>query len=216
MNQSYKLIRVDGVAISTGNTKLGAIPSVSLVPWFSCNINGPRDCMRRCYARKLARLRPCVSRCWESNSRIWAEEPSRYFDAIRTYLAGSKPARFRWHVAGDIPNVHYLAEMTRIAKEFPSTRFLCFTKSYNIAAIIRSTPENLTIRVSAWPGPRWAEHRVTLGRALRLPVAWVLGFKETDSAYRLPEGKVSVCPDSCLRCDWCWRKDVPHVGFKAH
>ena len=214
---SYKVIKINGVAISTGNTKLGAIPSVSLAPWLSCHRNGPRDCTRACYARKLARLRKNVSNSWESNANIWAHNPSCYFDAIKKFLYTTNVPRFRWHVAGDIPDIAYFNNMRDIAESFGGVHFLAFTKSYNIMALPDlAIPKNLTIRVSAWPGLQWALNKgVMLKRGY--PIAWVSQLKEAGAGYTdtIPSDAVA-CPGCCDNCDRCWANDAQHVVFKAH
>ena len=46
------------VSISRGNVKMGAIPSVSLPPIITCSKEACKHCGKKCYALKIARLRP--------------------------------------------------------------------------------------------------------------------------------------------------------------
>ena len=45
------------VKISAGNTKMGAVPSVSMLPFLTCPARCAETCGPDCYAAKLANLR---------------------------------------------------------------------------------------------------------------------------------------------------------------
>ena len=214
---SHSVVRINGVVFSLGNTKLGAIPSVSTLPQITCEHNGPRDCSRTCYARKLARLRKHVAATWLNNADILTGDRPRYFAAIRQFLEEKRPTRFRWHVAGDIPDREYLDEMIRIARAFGDVRFLAFTKSYNLLhKQATDLPANLTIRVSAWPGCRWRSYQSAV-LAKGYPVSWMVNPRESDSGYaQSVPCSAKLCPGSCETCDLCWRKRTQDVKLMAH
>lgn len=118
------------VSISTGNSKLGAIPSVSLIPVLDCaNCSA---CGHSCYdlrhdliykAGRIARVK---------NNLIYTCDPQRYFREIKAWLTLNFPRAFRWHIGGDIKDVFYYHQMIHIAKTFPDIKFLCFTKRFNL------------------------------------------------------------------------------------
>jgi len=72
-----------------------------------------------------------------------------------------QPKFFRWHVAGDIPDAMYLAMMYRVACRFKRTKFLAFTKRYNL---IRELPPEV-----------FARERYFLGNTMR----GMLGYLKT-------------------------------------
>jgi hypothetical protein len=86
------------VTISTGNRKVGQIPSVS----------------------------------FEKNLNSFKSNPIKYFNAINNWLRIKKPKAFRYNVSGDIPNKTYLNQIILTAKNNPDTKFLVFTKRYNM------------------------------------------------------------------------------------
>ena len=53
------------VKISSGNSKLGKIPSVSLPAGATCRSDC--ECSRKCYAKKLERLRKTVREAYQHN-----------------------------------------------------------------------------------------------------------------------------------------------------
>lgn len=191
--------------ISRKNKKTNDTPSVSTSPGATCGKNVP--CRRFCYACKMARLRPSVAASWQRNAAIWQRSPHEYFAAIRAYLSLNAPPLFRWHVAGDIPTQAYLDTMKEIAREFPGTLFLAFTKAHHLD--FARLPQNLSIVASLWPG--WGNADAI--RRKGLPIAWMQDGSET----RVPASAVP-CSGSCATCNDCWhlkliRRDVV---FKKH
>lgn len=183
------------VTISRGNRKLGAIMNVSTQPVQCCPKCIP--CAEGgCYALKSLRLYPATRKAWAKNARIAKTNPKSYFLQIANSIAGRRPRYFRWHVAGDILNVDYLREMCRIAVQNPRTQFLAFTKAFNIVNAYertRTSPPNLAMIFSAWPGLRIDNphgHRI----------AWMQDGTED----RVPEDAVE-CPGNCETCGVCFR-----------
>ena len=181
--------------ISKGNTKLGAIPSVSLPPVLSCARGVP--CAKGgCYALKLARLRPNVAKNLSENWALLRKDPDLYWDELRGWLKKHQPARFRFHVFGDIPNLTYAAMMEFVARDFPETRFLAFTKRIEFLDAICS-PDNLTLVVSGWPG-----FDIPTEVAKSYPTAWMRDLKNHPHE-RIP-ACARECPGSCETCSACW------------
>lgn len=194
------------ISISKGNKKIGNVWNVSLTPGLTC---GDVPCKRQCYAQKAWRMYPSVRKCWGGNWEEYQILGNVYFDDIVFQIGKKPPKLFRWHVAGDIPDYAYLVGMVRVALDFPSVKFLAFTKQYYIVnqyLDFGPLPENLTIVFSAWPG-------FDLKNPHSLPIAWMQNGKET----RVPIDALE-CHGNCEGCGLCW--NLPTLGrdvvFEAH
>lgn len=163
ISEARKLIRsgiVKPVSISDGNVKMGAVKSVSVMPFLTCPECTRGTCARDCYAARMALIGPHagnVRRAWAKNTVLAIDAPDQYWPAVRK--AAGKETHFRFHVGGDIINRSYLIGMIETAKACPGTHFLAFTKRHALineycdanggrAAI----PENLQIVFSCWEG----------------------------------------------------------------
>ena len=205
------------VHISSGNSKLGKhIPNISLPPGYTCVKGVPCAEASSCYAHKAWRQYPNVRRAWTENLIHFMMQPENYFIQIQQYLWLHKPKRFRWHVAGDIPNQDYLEHMILIAKLNRLTAFLCFTKRYELS--YSGLPSNLSIIASAWPGYSivhvpWTAEAINYVTGGFLPIAWCQDGTET----RIPHDAIA-CPGSCDGCDECWslRQTGKDVWFHKH
>jgi ferredoxin len=191
MGQKSKKIGL--VTIADGNSKLGVLPAISLIPGRDCG--NCEVCIKSCYALKAWRQYPGTRAAWERNSTAARDHRQQYFTDIGAYLTKYRPAYFRWHVAGDILDQDYFERMMRLARQHPATRFLAFTKMYGLD--FRGRPRNLTIVLSMWPGLR--------NPTKSLPRAWYQDGTET----RVPESAIH-CPGNCETCGMCW--DLPRIG----
>ena len=122
-------------------------------------------------------------------------------DGIRQYLEKYQPRLFRWHCYGDIPRgklgERYWRAMKALAREFPDTRFLCFTKRHDTD--FRGRPANLTVVLSMWND--FGDTRK------RLPRAW---FRDpTNPDPRIPDNALE-CHGNCEACGLCWA--LPEIG----
>ena len=81
------------VKISKGNSKLGAIPSVSLPSIKTCRNCA---CQEKCYAQKLERLRPSVKNAYEHNLGVLLSDPTTYWREVEASVMMSR--FFRFHV----------------------------------------------------------------------------------------------------------------------
>ena len=106
-----------GVCISKGNSKLGEIKSVSLPSGLTCINCG---CNKKCYAKKIERLRPNVRNSYIRNLNILEEDPQTYWREVEAAIMTSR--FFRFHVSGDIadedavaPEERYLVYFARFA-----------------------------------------------------------------------------------------------------
>lgn len=195
------------VSFSAGNSKMGAIPSVSLPPITTCVENCV--CAKKCYAARICRVRPTVASAYERNLAALEADPGAYWLQVKAAAVCSR--FFRFHVSGDIPSVDYLRDMARIAEELPHTRFLCFTKKYKIVNYFLSAeilPHNLQLIFSAWPG-------MEMPNPYNLPVAHVI-FKGEN-----PAENWKICGGNCAECACqgvgCWElKRGEHIAFYEH
>lgn len=199
------------VSISPGNSKLGAIPSVSLPSIKTCI---QCDCNTKCYARKIERLRKNVKQAYERNLSILRSDPDEYWREIKAHLMLSR--YFRFHVSGDIPDNEYFKNMVSVTDECPHCEVLCFTKKYDIVNEyvakhgMNAIPKNLHIVFSGWVGLRMVN-----------PFC----FPEAHVKYR--DGSTTArhdaksCGGNCYGCvtteTGCWNlKSGEQVVFNEH
>ena len=183
------------VSISKGNSKMGAIPSVSLPACITCNPKAP--CFKKCYAVKISRLYKTVKTAYENNLDILNRDPVAYWAQVKS--AAITTRFFRYHVSGDIPNLEYFNNMVKTATELPNTNFLAFTKQYHIVNEFINNggtiPENLKVIYSNWG-------------------AW-----KCENPYKMPECEIilkgsepapnwKICGGNCTECACrgigCW------------
>ena len=93
----------------------------------------------------------------------------------------------------------YLLGMIEVAKNFPDTKFLAYTKRNDIDFSI-GLPPNLRIRFSMWEG--W-DNQTSL-----TSLAWI-----ADDV-RCPENTFT-CPSDCRTCSFCW-DSAAGVKFHKH
>ena len=196
------------VSISAGNSKMGAIPSVSLPPIITCPKGAP--CAAKCYAAKLCRIYKNVRNAYDNNLNILNDDWEAYWAQVRG--AAHMSGYFRFHVSGDIPNAGYFKEMVITAKQCPKTEFLAFTKQYNIVnnyiSIAGDLPENLHIILSEW-GTQKPDN------PHNLPTAAVIFKGET------PADNWKICGGNCQECACrgvgCWElKKGETIAFYEH
>lgn len=212
-NYEEALKNVDNLRVifSEGNTKMGAIPSVSLIPVLDCVNCG--ICSKSCYdLRNDMIYKQCInSRC--VNSAIFHVKPEEYFMQIDTYLTYKYPRAFRWHVGGDIQNDYYFQKMVEIAVKHSKVKFLCFTKNFPVVNRFLNNggviPENLYVLFSGWRG-------LKMDNPHHLPEAHPI-FQDGTSA---PQG-TKLCTGNCTECLFqnklCFNiKRGGAVGFLAH
>lgn len=196
------------ISISNGNSKMGAIPSVSLPACVTCNPSAP--CFKKCYAAKLERIYSSVKNAYARNLDILNADPVAYWQQVKAAAVVTR--FFRYHVSGDIPNAAYFAEMVKTAEEIPTTKFLAFTKQYqtvndfiNAGGVI---PENLKIIFSSWGAWKCENPH-------NLPTSEVI-FKGCE-----PSEDWKICGGNCTECACrgvgCWEvKNGETIAFYEH
>lgn len=198
------------VTISPGNSKLGAkIPNTSLPPGKTCAPGVPCFKSGKCYARKAYRMYPSARKAWDNNLKLLRKDPVRYMQEIMDYCDAKHPKRFRIHVAGDFVNQTHVYMWIRIAANAPLTKFVAFTKRYELD--FSQAPSNLRINIGRWPG--WPCNLDPKTHVF----AWMEDPKFMDvyipkDARRCKGGK-----NACAKCSLCWSmKDGESVMFHAH
>ena len=184
------------ISVSRGNSKLGSIPSVSLPSITTCR---QCDCHKKCYAKKLERLRPSVRKAYANNLRVLEEHPDVYWREVEAAIMMSR--FFRFHVSGDIPDAAYFENMVAIAERNPHCNILCFTKRYEIINDYYEKnpylPPNLHMIFSAWPD-------LVMDNPFSFPTAHVK-FKNGWTTYG---DKYYMCGGNCSECavvdGGCW------------
>lgn len=205
-------IDVEHVCISRSNIKMGNIPSVSLPPVVSCNPKACKFCAKKCYARKISKLRPSVKQSYERNLKILLEEPKKYWREVNAQVALT--TYFRFHVAGDIYDIFYLMNMVEVARNNPHCQILCFTKQYSSVntylQIHKYFPENLHIIFSIWRG-------LDCENPFNLPEAHVFykdGFTTASDGAKYCSGN---CTDCAIEGKNCWTlQKGEQIIFKEH
>lgn len=184
------------VSISAGNRKMGSIPSVSLPSVVTCRAC---DCARKCYARKMERIRPSVAKAYKNNLAMLQSDPDTYWREVEAAVMLSR--FFRFHVSGDIPDAMYFYRMVEIAKRQTHCKILCFTKKYEIINDYLASglmlPSNLHIVLSAWVG-------LQMTNPFLLPEAHVKMRDGTTTA----DADALLCGGNCAECavteGGCW------------
>ncbi len=197
------------LSISKGNSKMGSIQSISLPSVVTCR---SCDCQKKCYARKLERLRPSVAKAYQRNLDVLQSDPDTYWREVEASIMMSR--FFRFHVSGDIPDLNYLEHMVDISDRNKHCQILCFTKKYEIVnGFIESggeIPVNLHIIFSAWVG-------LNMVNPFSFPEAHV---RYRDGSTTAKDSAVE-CGGNCTECattdGGCWiLKNGEQVIFDEH
>ncbi len=196
------------VSISPGNSKMGAIPSVSLPACITCNPDAP--CFKKCYAVRIARRYKQSKTAYQTNLDILNNNGVAYW--LQVKAAAMVTRFFRYHVSGDIPNAEYLNNMVQLAEQLPGTNFLAFTKQYNIVNEYLNNggtiPANLKIIFSNWG--TWKTEN-----PYKLPVCEII-FKNSA-----PAENWKICGGNCTECACrgvgCWElKNGETIAIYEH
>lgn len=203
------------VKLSNSVSKLGTgIATLNFPAIVTCRKNAP--CAAGCYARKGRFQFESVKNRHTENYMCYLESPERFWAMIEAQLFMVPYRFFRYFSAGDIPDAAFLVGMVELAEKFPETKFLCFTKQFEIVNAFvddgGEIPENLSIVFSTWGD--WMPENPH-----NFPMSFV-EFKNQASNALIPENAYK-CPGYCGECAMsgcsCW--DLKHgeaVKFKKH
>lgn len=197
--------------VSTNNSKLGTtIASVNLPACITCRPDAP--CFKGCYARKGNFVYSNVKNGIEKNYEAYLNNPKGFFDVIDSTLNMIPYKFFRWHSSGDIPCEDYLDRMCKLARKHKETRFLCFTKRFEIVNEYLNhhrKPENLVLVFSNWKDWRCENPH-------NLPTAWVKFDEETEIPANANQCS-GYCGECCKTNSSCWALQKGNsVYFKKH
>lgn len=204
-------VSVPMAKVSTTVRKLGKIPSINLPPDVTCRPDAP--CANGCYAKKGHFVQTTSKNRQRENLECFNLNPDVYFRVIDHFLTNPVVIYkyFRYHCSGDIPNMDYLDHMCKLAEKHTFTRFLCYTKKYELCNEYFSShtkPENLIIVFSMW-----GDFGTQFENPNHFPKSWV-EFKKAPSY--IPEDSKS-CPGQCDECLKCWYLQTDqNVVFKQH
>ena len=97
----------DGIRlkISTGNSKLGPVPNISLPPILTCRDDAP--CVKDCYAKQFFIMYPNVRNAWSKNYHLYKEDQLTFWGDLVMFLTLERPRRFRLFVGGDFPDKEF-------------------------------------------------------------------------------------------------------------
>lgn len=115
--------------------------------------------------------------------------------ALDAWLKKNKPDLFRIHSAGDFCTVEYARMWRRLALKNPGTRFLAFTKQFDIVRRVHFYKVgNFELVLSGWTG-------IYIPDDLRkhYRCAWCNDGIEN----RIPADAIK-CPGNCETCRACW------------
>lgn len=200
------------VRVSHTNSKLGAsIPSVNLPPIITCRPDAP--CYHGCYAQHGNFVYSKVKESLLNNLNAYKENPNLFFKMIAE--ESKLNLAFRWHSSGDIVDEKYLQGMCWVARKNPNTKYLCFTKKFELVndyiSAKHKIPKNLTIVFSSWKD-------FVPENPYNLPTTWVYFPKEGENKYNdlIPKNAIP-CNGKCPECLACWQlKKGQSVYFKKH
>lgn len=195
--------------ISSGNTKMGPVPSFSLPSGLTCSPEARKTCHHDCYYRRHVERFPLVRKYGKQNLDMCLNSLAETEEYLNWYFSNpNAPRLFRIHVGGDFYNAEYFAMWVRVISSHPNTQFLAFTKQFDVIAEYKEAlPENLSLILSAWPG-------LEIPKKLRsrFPVAWMQDGTET----RVPSDAIQ-CTGNCMECKAkCWALSGCDVVFKKH
>lgn len=199
------------ISVSAGNEKMGAVPSVSVLPFITCPASCAKTCGVECYAAKIALIRSTVLRAYARNTALYLEKPVDFWRQVESAVMGSR--FFRFNVAGDLVNADYFNKIVEIATRQAHCKILVFTKKWHIVnAFIDNggvIPENLQVIFSAW-------ENLQPVNPYKLPESNVI----MPDAETIPENW-KICGGNCFKCFCrgvgCWEcKKGDTIAFKLH
>ena len=192
------------------NVKLGGkIPQLNMPYAVSCRPDAP--CYKECYCNKGNMKYSNVRKSHMEKLNLYKENPKKFFEKVDAEMQFVQYKYFRYHASGDIVDERYLDLMCWLARRHKETKFLCFTKKYELVNNYLNNhrkPANLTIVLS-----NWGEWRVE--NPHNLPMSYVDFGKGTED---IPEASFK-CQGRCANCNnqHCWNmKKGDTVCFHKH
>lgn len=212
------------ISISLKNSKMGFVPSFSTTPGadHGCASSETGGCdpnadhrtdpdWQVCYVWQYYRQYKETREAYNRNLALIHADLSDVESQIKSHLLLTQPRKFRWHVSGDILSVDYLQMMVRLAKRFPGTRFLAYTKALRVLRRIdrKSIPDNLVIFISSM-SEKQTQHIKSDQQLSGYPIAYCSA--DLSDSDNIPDNKNRLngytnCPeqvtDGRIKCDQC-------------
>lgn len=201
------------ITISLSNSKLGdKIPSLNLPPILTCRADAP--CKKYCYATRGNWCYKNVKDSLKNNLDLFLKDSKTFFNDIIEWLNDEDITFkfFRWFSAGDIVNDVFFEGIIKVAKKCKNTKFLCFTKKFDIVNRWldknKNLPKNLNVVFSGW------DEKFKIDNPYNLPTTYVYFPKQENN--HIPEFAIP-CKGSCKNCKSCWiLKLGQSVYFNKH
>ena len=200
-------MRLFGVSLGEGNTKVGAVFNFSLPSITTCP-GASKWCLKHCYAWRYERIRPACRKAYRQNLAL-VQDTERFVKTMIGILPRIMSC-FRIHVSGDFCSPEYIDGWRRICSEFQHTQFWAYTRSWAVPKLLLGL-EQLRVLSNV-------QVFASTDRSMPLPPeGWRVAFVDTD-----PRARGILCSnqteeeDSCLACGYCFRQDTGDVIFRVH
>lgn len=145
------------LVVSKGNSKIGNVLNVSLLPIFTCH--NCKECKNFCYDIKACLQYKNVMNARAMNTALLLRDRDRFFTELDNALNRRKKNKFfRFHVAGDIVDKDYFNRMVELTRKHKDFIFWTYTKHYMIVNSYcdkngrDAIPKNFKIMFSKWDG----------------------------------------------------------------
>ena len=201
------------ISMSNKNSKTGMACLNLAFPTCVCREDAP--CKQGCYANKGRQQIAKVQAAYYRNLRLYNDDPETFFEQVYYKVKFSGLPKVRLFDAGDFPDAEFLVRLVDLCKKTPNTKYMAFTKKYEIVNEYISKngnlPDNLNIIFSAWDKLWEVSNPHGLG------VAYV-DFNDKRFNPDFPKNAF-ICPgreSTCSACGACWSKRVQAVIFKQH
>ena len=205
--------KTNEISMSNNNSKTGKACLNLAFPIVTCRPDAP--CRHECYAGKGCQQIAVVQGAYYRNLRLYYDDPENFFEQVYCKVKFSGLPKVRIFDSGDFPDEEFLVRLVDLCKKTPNTKYMAFTKKYEIVNEYISEngelPENLNIIFSAWDKLWYVPNPYGLG------VAYV-DFTDKRLNPEFPKNAF-VCPgreSTCSACGACWSKKLKAVVFHQH
>lgn len=201
------------ISMSNHNSKTGTACLNLAMPVCVCREDAP--CKATCYACKGCQQFANVQGAYYRNLRLYNDDPENFFEQMFYKIKFSGLPKVRLFDSGDFPDGEFLARLVDLCKRTPDTKYMAFTKKYEVVNEYidkhGNLPDNLNIMFSAWD------------RMWEVPNPYGLGmaYVDFDDKRMNPDfpKNAFVCPGrtaTCSACGACWSKKLKAVVFHQH
>ena len=186
------------IQVAFGNEKMGDIPSLSLIPVKDCA--NCIECANFCYALRYYNRYKNTRSAYQRNSRIFRDNPYNGVNQIEIWINKRRtlPEYFRIHVAGDFLGQSHITAYIKLAKKFPTIKFLAFTKRHDLN--FSNIPSNIKIIHS-------------FGLNKKIEVRYKFSAYVVEDTVNV---KGFICEGSCIDCKECFEGKERLIIFKRH